>query len=410
MMRIPVSGTRADAPFREVLFLSPDRRYVGTDLMDLSLDANTAERARRRDIIEDLNGGAVPRHEGRDGAVQIVVFSDFQCPYCRAFNDRLLKEIIPKYGDSVTIRYRTLPVASHPAARKVAAIAMCVREVSDELFWTFHDAVFEQQKTIFAANDPAAEATALLNAIVPAAVMPKIRECRQAGHGEKAAARDEAVAVSNAISIAPTVFVNDIRIEGLPAPGYLEDTITLAAREQQSDNGVKRGMTAGGLKSTPATAATDAAMHSLVLSKSLSYALLWARALAPLCGEVEIQPEQLILGALRVAAEEPDSIARALNLSPEAAEKLRAGIESAFPCRNKPYELTSGELRLSNEAQQLMQGASRIAEQRRSSTITPLYLFMAALDTRGRLADVLRDAGLENAIRRGSDKTDHSGH
>jgi len=87
---------------------------------------------------------------GADGAkIQIVVFSDFQCPFCRksAFT---LHTLLPSFKDTVRVTFKHFPLdsacnpavaqAMHPYACSLARLAVCAQKKGK--FWDFHDTVF----------------------------------------------------------------------------------------------------------------------------------------------------------------------------------------------------------------------------------------------------------------------------
>jgi protein-disulfide isomerase len=76
----------------------------------------------------------------RDAPVQIVEFSDFQCPFCKRALPAVT-QMFEKYGDRIYFTYRHLPlVRIHPRARELAEASECAAEQGK--FWQFHDAVF----------------------------------------------------------------------------------------------------------------------------------------------------------------------------------------------------------------------------------------------------------------------------
>jgi protein-disulfide isomerase len=90
-----------------------------------------------------------PRKGPADAPVEIIEFSDFQCPFCsRAVPT--IKQIEAEYGDQVTIVYRDFPLTSiHPMAQPAAEAAECVRDQGgDEAFWVYHDTIFENQQAL----------------------------------------------------------------------------------------------------------------------------------------------------------------------------------------------------------------------------------------------------------------------
>jgi protein-disulfide isomerase len=84
-------------------------------------------------------GLGLPGHQqGPDDAlVTIVVWGDFQCPFCAKMAP-ILTQVRAKYGDAVRIVYRHLPMTFHKKAALVAEAAVAAAEQGK--FWPFHDA------------------------------------------------------------------------------------------------------------------------------------------------------------------------------------------------------------------------------------------------------------------------------
>ena len=85
--------------------------------------------------------------------VEIIEFSDFQCPFCGRVVPTM-KQIVEEYGDKVTIVYRDFPLDSiHPLATPAAMAAECVREKGgDEAFFEYHDKIFDNQQSLSDSN------------------------------------------------------------------------------------------------------------------------------------------------------------------------------------------------------------------------------------------------------------------
>jgi protein-disulfide isomerase len=77
-----------------------------------------------------------------DAPVEIIEFSDFECPFClSAFPT--VNRIVATYGDRVRLVYRHFPLANHPRARPAAEASQCADEQGK--FWPFHDRLFADQ-------------------------------------------------------------------------------------------------------------------------------------------------------------------------------------------------------------------------------------------------------------------------
>jgi protein-disulfide isomerase len=75
-----------------------------------------------------------------DAPVTIVVFSDFQCPYCSRLVP-VLQEVFEKNPRGVKIVFKQFPLRSHKFATK-AALASIAAQVQGK-FWECHDLLFE---------------------------------------------------------------------------------------------------------------------------------------------------------------------------------------------------------------------------------------------------------------------------
>jgi protein-disulfide isomerase len=74
--------------------------------------------------------------------VQVVEFSDFQCPYCSQAAG-VVHQIRQKYGDKVRFTFRQFPLPMHPNAREAAEAALAAG--TQGKFWEFHDLLFKNQ-------------------------------------------------------------------------------------------------------------------------------------------------------------------------------------------------------------------------------------------------------------------------
>jgi len=87
-----------------------------------------------------------------DAPVEIIEFSDYQCPFCRKFWVDAYPLIKEQYIDTgkVKLAYRDFPLDSiHPMALPSAMAAECVREKGgDEAYFEMHDKIFGEQSIL----------------------------------------------------------------------------------------------------------------------------------------------------------------------------------------------------------------------------------------------------------------------
>lgn len=76
------------------------------------------------------------------GKVEIVEFSDFQCPFCQQFYNNAYKEIKTKYIDTgkVKLTFRQYPLPFHGSAQKAAEASECANK--QDKFAAYHDVLF----------------------------------------------------------------------------------------------------------------------------------------------------------------------------------------------------------------------------------------------------------------------------
>ncbi len=77
--------------------------------------------------------------------VEIVEYSDFQCPACRTVSP-ILKRLVADYPGQVALVYRHFPLPNHPYARPAAEATEAAGEQGK--FWELHDAIFANQERL----------------------------------------------------------------------------------------------------------------------------------------------------------------------------------------------------------------------------------------------------------------------
>lgn len=78
----------------------------------------------------------------KDAPVRVVEFTDFQCPYCKAFHETL-QNTLKDYGDKVLYVYKNYPLPIHAQAQGAALAGMCANEQGK--FAEYADNLFSKQ-------------------------------------------------------------------------------------------------------------------------------------------------------------------------------------------------------------------------------------------------------------------------
>lgn len=78
----------------------------------------------------------------KDAPVRVVEFTDFQCPYCKAFH-QTLQQTLKEYGDKVLYVYKNYPLPIHAQAENAALAGECANEQGK--FVPYADNLFAKQ-------------------------------------------------------------------------------------------------------------------------------------------------------------------------------------------------------------------------------------------------------------------------
>ena len=84
----------------------------------------------------DIQSGA------KDAPIRVVEFTDFQCPYCKAFH-ATLQDTLKEYGDKVLYVYKNYPLPIHVQAENAALAGECANEQGK--FADYADNLFAKQ-------------------------------------------------------------------------------------------------------------------------------------------------------------------------------------------------------------------------------------------------------------------------
>ncbi len=150
-----------------------------------------------------------------DAPVKLVVFSDFECPYCRRFNVGLdeLREH-EDYRDRIQIVFRHYPLRSiHPQAQKAAEASICAGD--QERFWEYHDALWTDENLGLETLEQHARLIGLDT--------EAFAECLNSGRHYQQVQNDFATARDLGLDGTPAVFANGRYLGGaLPLPTLMQ--------------------------------------------------------------------------------------------------------------------------------------------------------------------------------------------
>jgi protein-disulfide isomerase len=157
--------------------------------------------------------------------ITVVVFSDFECPYCRGLAKTLHDNIPQKYPTDVRVVFRDFPIdAIHKWARAASEAAHCLAIQKPDAFWAFHDWVFEHQQEVNEANlrDKVLGFAKQQNLDVPRA-----SSCMATHATAQEVSQNEQIGAALQISQTPTIFVNGRTIGGAVPWQTLDNVIKM---------------------------------------------------------------------------------------------------------------------------------------------------------------------------------------
>lgn len=116
-------------------------------LQDKQLEVQQKSKADKNLLAKNLEPVSKDDHirGNKNAKISLVEYSDFECPYCKAFHVETLK-LLEAYPNDINLVYRHFPLSFHePMATKEAIASECVNELGgNDKFWQFADLVFER--------------------------------------------------------------------------------------------------------------------------------------------------------------------------------------------------------------------------------------------------------------------------
>jgi protein-disulfide isomerase len=123
-------------------------RIKATPREDILMIGNSREKTLKvitLDYIQKINTTGSPTKGPENAPVEIVIFSDFQCPACASLVP-VIDRVAEKYPSQVKISFMNFPLQNHRFARPAAAAALAAKNQGK--FWEFHDRLFANYQAL----------------------------------------------------------------------------------------------------------------------------------------------------------------------------------------------------------------------------------------------------------------------
>lgn len=152
-----------------------------------------------------------------DAVLEIVEFSDFQCPFCGRAKP-VIDSLFARYGDQVRLEYRHYPLPVHAYARRAAQAA--VEAQGQGAFWRYHDLLFAHQDRLTDVDLIGYADSLELDT-------ERFASALSTGRYAEIVERDIALGLSLAVTGTPTFFVNGYRLVGVPPLWVFETALEM---------------------------------------------------------------------------------------------------------------------------------------------------------------------------------------
>ncbi len=171
--------------------------------------APTARRAGEPDpsVVYRVPVDGAPSRGPRNALVTMVIFSDFQCPFCGRVV-HTVADLLRAYPSDLRIVFRHNPLSFHDNARPAALASLEVfAQRGDTGFWRFHDRAFANQQDLAGPDLERYAREAGAN-------LPRFRTAIDANAHDARLAEDMALAQRLSATGTPSFFVNGRVIRG----------------------------------------------------------------------------------------------------------------------------------------------------------------------------------------------------
>lgn len=209
--QVTVTATAGAASQQEDLLVSQDGAHVIRGAV-YAITENPF-----KDDLAKLKTDLSPSFGAPGAPVVIVLFSDFECQYCKQEAKVIREELVKNYPKDVRLYFKDFPLdAIHPWATSAAQAGRCVFRQNPAAFWDYHDWIFEHQADINAGN---LKAKVLDFAGTKSLDTLMLGRCIDGKLTEKDVEKTIVEGKSLRIDSTPTMFINGRKIPGsLPWP------------------------------------------------------------------------------------------------------------------------------------------------------------------------------------------------
>ncbi len=143
-LEIKVRASYQDASQEETVLVSKDGRKILRSPVIYDVDQNPF-----KPELDKLKTQLQPSMGTPGATVVLVVFTDFQCPFCKEEAKMLRQELLKAYPKQVRLYFKDLPLEQlHPWAKMAAIAGRCIFRQDAAAFWEYHDWIYDNQEKL----------------------------------------------------------------------------------------------------------------------------------------------------------------------------------------------------------------------------------------------------------------------
>lgn len=175
--------------------------------------------------------------------VEIIVFSDFQCPFCAQFAPAIRKmQLGGVEGAAITVQFKQFPLSIHTDAQLTAQAALAAKEQGK--FWEMHDLLFANQAAMKRDDLLRYAAKLRLN-------LERFRKDLDSDRIRQTIEADKAEAIKLGVSGTPTFFINGRGYSGAKSFEQLQQLVRYEQRRGQVISEVPDRLLSNGPEDAP---------------------------------------------------------------------------------------------------------------------------------------------------------------
>jgi protein-disulfide isomerase len=169
--------------------------------------------------------------------VTIVGYDDLECPFCARLHAELFPAVTDRYKDQVRVVYQSYPAEGHPWAMRAAVDTDCLGDESAPAYWAAVDHIHAHASDYGGAEHSLAKAQQELDTTVIdqghafGVNEAELKACivRQDTTKINASVR---TGTSLGVIRTPTIFINDLKIEGAVPASFVFEMIDNALKAE----------------------------------------------------------------------------------------------------------------------------------------------------------------------------------